>query len=209
MKKIAVFALLMGLFNGNIQAQSKQREELIKQIAAFKVYIEYAQKGYSIAQKGLNIIGDFKQGELGLHLDYFNSLNTINPKIKNYSRVAQIIALQVKILKSYRRTIRYVNQNDLFHGDEVAYVKRVLDRLLKDCDATVDELNVVLTQGKLELKDDERLERIDVLFRNMLDSQIFCEDFSNQTRMLGFSRSAESKDVKTSRALQGVKDNIP
>jgi hypothetical protein len=143
MKKIAVLILLIGLFNGNMQAQAKQREELLKQIAAFKVYIGYAQKGYSIAKKGLNVIGDFKRGELDLHLDYFNSLNTINPKIKNYSRVAQIIALQVKILKSYSRTMRYVNQNDLFHGDEVAYVKRVLDRLLKDCDGTVDELTAV------------------------------------------------------------------
>jgi hypothetical protein len=209
MKKIAVLILLIGLFNVNMQAQAKQREELLKQIAAFKVYIGYAQKGYSIAKKGLNVIGDFKRGELDLHLDYFNSLNTINPKIKNYSRVAQIIALQVKILKSYSRTMRYVNQNDLFHGDEVAYVKRVLDRLLKNCDGTVDELTAVLTKGKLELKDDERLERIDALYQNMLESQSFCDDFSNQTRMMGFSKSAESKDVKTSHALQGLKERIP
>lgn len=209
MKKIAVMILLTVLFNGKIQAQAKQREELLKQIAAFQVYIGYAQKGYSIAKKGLNVIGDFKRGELDHHLDYFNSLNTINLKIKNYFRVAQIIALQVKILKNYNRTMRYVNQNDLFHGDEVAYVKRVLDRLLKDCDGIVDELTAVLTKGNLELKDDERLERIDVLYQNMLESQIFCEDFSNQTRMMGFSRSAESKDVKTSHALQGLKDHIP
>lgn len=209
MKKIAVLILLMGLFNGNMQAQAKQREELLKQIAAFKVYIGYAQKGYSIAKKGLNVIGDFKRGELDLHIDYFNSLNTINPKIKNYSRVAKIITLQVKILKGYTRTMSYMNQNDLFHGDEVAYVKRVLDRLLKDCDATIDELTAVLTQGKLELKDDERLERIDALYQNMLESQSFFEDFSNQTRMMGFSRSTEAEAVKTSHALQGLKDNIP
>lgn len=209
MKKIAVLILLMVLFNGNIQAQAKQREELLKQIAAFQVYIGYAQKGYAIAKKGLNVIGDLKRGEVDLHLDYFNSLKTINPKIKNYARVGQIIALQVKILKSYSRTMSYVNQNDLFHGDEVAYVKRVLDRLLKDCDATAEELTAVLTKGELELKDDERLERINALYQNMLESQSFCEDFSNQTRMMGFSRSAESKDVKTSHALQGVKENIP
>jgi hypothetical protein len=209
MKKIAVLIFLTVLFNGKIQAQAKQREELLKQIAAFQVYIGYAQKGYSIAKKGLNVIGDFKRGEFDLHLDYFNSLNTINPNIKSYFRVAQIIALQVKILKNYNRTMRYVNQNDLFHGDEVAYVKRVLDRLIKDCDGIVGELTAVLTKGKLELKDDERLERIDVLYQNMLESQIFCEDFSNQTRMMGFSRSAESKDVKTSHALQGLKDHIP
>jgi len=209
MKKIAVLVFLMGLFNGNIQAQAKQREELLKQIAAFKVYIGYAQKGYSIAKKGLNVIGDFKRGELDLHLDYFNSLKAINPNIKNYTRVAKIISLQVKILKSYNRTMRFVTQNDLFHGDEVAYVKRVLDRLLKDCDTTVDELTVVLTQGELELKDDERLERIDALYQTMLENNNFCQDFSNQTRMLGFSRSSESKDVKTGRALQGLKDNVP
>lgn len=209
MKKIAVLILLIGLFNVNIRAQAKQREELLKQIAAFQVYIGYAQKGYSIAKKGLSVIGDFKRGELDLHLDYFNSLININPKIKNYSRVAQIIALQVKILKSYSRTMRYLNQNDLFHGDEVAYVKRVLDRVLKDCDGTVDELTAVLTKGKLELKDDERVERIDALYQNMLESESFCDDFSNQTRMMGFARSAESKDVKTSHALQGLKDRIP
>jgi len=209
MKKIVVLLLFAGFLNGNMYAQAKQREELLKQILALKVYIGYAQKGYSIAKKGLNVIGDFKRGELDLHLDYFNSLNAINPNIKNYAIVAKIILLQVNILKSYSHTMRYVNQNDLFHGDELAYVKRVLDRLLKDCDTTVDELTVVLTQGELELNDDERLERIDALYQTMLENNNFCQDFSNQTRMLGFSRSSESKDVKTGRALQGLKDNVP
>lgn len=209
MKKIVLLLLLMGLSNGNILAQEKQREELIKQIAAFKVYIEYAQKGYSIAKKGLNAISDFKRGELDLHADYFNSLNLINPQIKHYSRVIQIIALQVKILKICNRTIRHINQNDLFHGNELAYIKRVLDRLIIDCDTTVNELINVLTQGKLEMKDDERLDRIDKLYQNMQENYSFCEDFSNQTRIMGFSRSAESKDVKTSRALQGINKNVP
>jgi hypothetical protein len=209
MKKIVLLLLLMGLSNGNILAQEKQREELLKQIAAFKVYIEYAQKGYSIAKKGLNAISDFKRGELDLHADYFNSLNVINPKIKNYARVAQIIALQVKILNSYKRIIRHVNQNDLFYGNEVAYIKRVLERLITDSDTAVGELIVVLTQGKLEMKDDERLDRIDKLYQSMVENYSFCEDFSNQTRMMGLSRSAESKDVKTSRALQGVNKNVP
>jgi hypothetical protein len=209
MKKIVLLLLLMGLSNGSLLAQEKQREELLKQIAAFKVYIEYAQKGYSIANKGLNAISDFKRGELDLHADYFNSLNLINPRIKSYSRVAKIIALQVKILNSCNRTIRHINQNDLFHGNEVAYIKRVLERLIIDCDTTVNELIDALTKGKLEMKDDERLERIDKLYQNMQENYSFCEDFSNQTRMMSFSRSTENKDVKTSRALHGVNKNVP
>lgn len=209
MKKIVLLMLLIGISNGNIQAQAKQREVLLKQIAAFKVYIEYAQKGYSITKKGLNAIGDFKRGELDLHTDYFTSLKKINPKINSYAIVAQIIALQVKILNSNRHTIRYVNQSDLFHGDEVAYITRVMERLLTNCDTTLDELTEVLLQEHLEMKDDARLERIDTLYQNMLSNYSFCEDFSNQTRVLGLSRRTNSTDLKISRALQGVNNNVP
>jgi hypothetical protein len=209
MKKIALVLLFTGFLNGNSYAQAKQREELLKQIAAFKVYIDYAQKGYSIAQKGLSAIGDFKRGEFNLHADYFNSLKKINPKIKSYARVAEIISLQVKVLKNYSRTIRQIQQNDLFHGDEIAYIKRVLERLIENCDRTLAELIVIITEGKLEMKDDERMKRIDVLYQNMLESYTFCEDFSNQTRLMSLSRGKEAIDVKTSRALQGFNNNLP
>lgn len=209
MKKIVLLLLLAGFLNGNIYGQAKQREELLKQIAAFKMYIEYAQKGYSIAQKGLRTIGDFKRGEFNLHTDYFNSLKKINPKIKSYARVGEIIALQIKILKSYSRIIRQVRKDDLFHGNEVAYIKRVLERLIENCDGTLEDLIVIVTAGKLEMKEDERIKRIDVLYQNMLESYAFCEDFSNQTRLMSLSRGRETRDVKTSRALQGFNDNLP
>lgn len=209
MKKIVLLLLFAGFLNGNIYAQEKQREALLKQIAAFKMYIEYAQKGYSIAQKGLRTIGDFKRGEFNLHTDYFNSLKRINPEIKNYSRVAEIIILQVKILKSYSRIIRQVRKDDLFHGNEVAYIKRVLERLIENCDGTLEDLIVIVTAGKLEMKDDERMKRIDALYQNMLESYAFCEDFSNQTRLMSLSRGKEVRDVKTSRALQGFNSNLP
>jgi hypothetical protein len=209
MKKIVLLLLFAGFLNGNSYAQAKQREELLKQVAALKVYIEYAQKGYSIAQKGLRTIGDFKRGEFTLHADYFNSLKKINPKIKSYARVAEILSLQVKVLKNYSRTIRQVQQNDLFHGDEIAYIKRVLERLMENCDGTLAELIAIVTEGKLEMKDDERMKRIDVLYQNMLESYTFCEDFTNQTRMISLSRGKEVTNGKTSRALQGLNTNLP
>ena len=209
MKKIVLLLLLAGFLNGNIFAQAKQREVLLKQIAAFKVYIGYAQKGYSIAEKGLTTIGNFKRGEFNLHEDYFNSLKNINPIIKSYTRVSQIISLQVKVLQNYNRTIRQIQQNDLFHGDEVAYIKRVFDRMIENCEGTLEELIVIVTEGKLEMKDNERMKRIDVLYQNMLESYTFCKDFSNQTKLMFMSRGKEAADVKTSRALQGFNDNLP
>ena len=56
-----------------LQGQIKQRKEMLLQIAALKVYMEYAQKGYTAVKKGLHFIGDVKKGKLNLHNDYFNS----------------------------------------------------------------------------------------------------------------------------------------
>lgn len=209
MKKIVVFLLFAGFLNGNMYAQSQQRKVLLQQIAALQIYIGYAKKGYSIAKKGLNIIGDLKQGELNLHRDYFTSLKLVNPKIKNYAKVAEIIALQAEILARYNGALAQIQQDDLFHGDEIAYIKRVFDRLIENCDDNLDELITIVTDGQLEMKDDERMKRIDQLYQNMLENHTFCESFSNQTRLMSLSRVKDTKDVKTSRALHGLNNNLP
>jgi hypothetical protein len=209
MKKIVLFLLLAGFLNGNIYAQAKQAQVLLKQIAALQMYIGYAQKGYSIAKKGLNTVSDFKRGELNLHTDYFNSLKTVNPKIKKYVKVAEIVSLQVKIIKSYGSFYRQVQQDDLFHGNEVEYIKRVFDRLIENCDSILEELITVITDNQLEMKDDERMSRIDVLYKNMMDNNTFCESFANQTRLLSLSRAKDSKDVKISRVLHGFNNDLP
>ncbi|MDI5894838.1 hypothetical protein [Flavobacterium algoritolerans] len=209
MRKIVLFLLFAGFLNGNIYGQAKQAEVLLKQIAALQIYIGYAQKGYSVAKKGLNTIGDFKRGEFNLQTDYFNSLKTVNPKIKKYARVAEIISLQVKIIKSYGTIYGQIQQDDLFHGDEVDYIKRVFDRLIENCDDNLEELITIVTDGQLEMKDDERMKRIDAIYQNMLENHTFCESFSNQTRLMSLSRTKDTKEVKTSRALRGINTDLP
>lgn len=204
MKKIFFMFLLLGFFKGNIQAQAKQQRMLLQQIAALQTYIGYAQKGYSVAKKGMGAISDFKRGELNLHTDYLNSLKAVNPKIKKYVRVAEIIALQIKIIKSCKDLYKQIQQDDLFHGDEVDYIKRVFERLIENCDTNMDELLILISDGQLELKDDERMKRIDTIYQNMLDNYTFSEGFGNQTKLMALSKAKELKEAKISRALRNI-----
>lgn len=215
MKKILLMLFLCVSVAGSLQAQTfaewfdqknTQRKYLLQQIAALQVYIGYAQKGYSIAKDGLNTIGGFTRGEFKLHTDYFNSLKSVNPQIKRYAKVADIIALQVKIVKNYNRTYRQLNSSDAFNNDELAYIGRVFSRLLDDCDKTLDELITITTDGKLEMKDDERFARIDKLYLDMQDKYTFSQSFSNDAKSLAASRIKEKTDVQTSRVLQGIKN---
>ena len=204
MKKIISLLLFAVLTTGNLHGQAKQKRVLLQQIAALQIYIGYAQKGYSIAKKGLGTISDFKRGEFNLHTDYLNSLKKVNPKIKKYARVTEIIVLQIKIIKSYKSLYAQIRKDDLFHGDEIDYIKRVFDRLIENCDTDMDELLTILTDGKLELKDDERIKRIDLIYQNMFDNYTFSESFGNQTKLMALSKVTELKEAKTSRVLRGI-----
>jgi hypothetical protein len=215
MKKLLIL-FLFGMFATTTYAQTfaewfrqkkTQKQYLIQQIAALQVYIGYAQKGYSIAKEGLNTIGELKRGEFKLHTDYFNSLKSFNPKIKQYAKVSDIMAMQVTIIQGYSKTRRQVRKSGVFNEEELDYIMRVLGRLLYDCENTLNELIAVTTDGNLEMKDDERLERIDILYQDMTDKYTFSRSFNKETMVLAASRIKENNDVQTSRALYGIKQD--
>ncbi len=204
MKKIIVMLVSSILFSGGIQAQNKYQKELLLQIAALQVYIEYGQKGYNVVKKGLGFIGDVKRGELNLHQDYFSALKKVNPKIKNYFKVAEIVSMQIQIMKTYKRTFRQLQEDDLFHGNELDYIQRSFDRLLENCNVTLKELLVITTDAQLEMKDDQRMESIDGLYRTMVDDYTFCQNFCKEAKVLSLARMKENKEVKWSRVWHGL-----
>jgi hypothetical protein len=215
MKKTLLFLLLFASASGRLQAQTfaewfQQKKTLkkymLQQIAALQIYIGYAQKGYQIAKEGLTTIGGFTRGEFNLHGDYFNSLKVVNPEIKHQAKVAEIIELQVKIVQNYNSIYRKLKSTDAFSNDELNYVRSAFSNLLDDCEKTLDELIAVTTDGKLEMKDDERIARIDKLYLDMQDKFNFCNSFSNDAKLLAVSRIKEQTEVKTSHALQGIKN---
>lgn len=204
MKTLLLLVLLMSFTSQEIQAQAKQRKVLLQQIAALQTYIGYAKKGYTVVKKGLNFIGDVKKGEVSLHSDYFSSLLKVNPKVRNYVRVAEIIALQIKILKVQKKTFELVRQDDLFHGDELDYIEKTFEHLIDNCNDTLDQLLIFTTDTKLEMTDDQRIERIDDLYTAMMEDYSFCENFSEQIKILSLSKAKEKSDVKQSQNLNGL-----
>lgn len=204
MKKLVVPVLLLFFCIHSMQGQAKWRKELLLQIAALQVYMDYAKKGYNVAKKGLTFIGDVKKGEVSLHSDYFNSLKLINPRIKKYSKIMDIVLLQLKIIKISNNTFKQLREADLFNGSELDYIRRSFDQLFENCNRTLDELLVVTTDAELEMKDDQRIERIDKLYETMMSDFSFCVNFSNEAKALSLSKAGERNDVKWSTALNGL-----
>nr|WP_199001408.1 hypothetical protein [Flavobacterium sp. ASV13] len=205
MKKTILLCIITAMLTSGLQAQqAKQKRMLLLQIAALRTYVDYAAKGYKAVKNGLNFISDAKKGELNLHSDYFTSLLAVNPKVKNYKRVAEIISLQVQILKTYKRTFENLRKDDLFHGSELDYIQRTFKRLLESCDESIDTLLLVTTSTKLEMKDDERIERIDKLYEAASEDYAFCEKFSGEIKVLALSKAKEKNDSRQTGELYGL-----
>lgn len=203
---IAANSLKAQAFEEWFQQKKTQKKYLVQQIAALQVYIGYVKKGYSITKKGLALISDFKKGELNLHTDYFNSLQSVNPGIKNYAKVAGIIAYQVKIVQIYNRAYRCLQESNAFSSDELNYIYGVYGRLLEDCSNTTDELITVTTNNQLEMSDAERINRVVGLYDAMQDKYSFIQSFSNEAILLANSRIKENNDIQTSRTINGIKN---
>ena len=187
------------------QQKKTQIQYLLDQIAANKVCIDYLEKGYEIARTGLNTIQNIKKGDFNLHRDFFGSLETVNPKIKTYTRVADIIAYQVRIVKNISTTIKNLKESGQFNTDELDYSKAVFENLLDECVKNVDELYLVITSGDLQMTDDERIKRIDQLYTDMQDKYSFCQSFSEERSVLAMQRLGEQLEIKYSKQLNGVK----
>src|SRR5690349_3244190 len=90
-----------------------QIKYLVLQIAALKQDTSVIERGYYIAEEGLDVIQSIKKGDFNLHSDYFNSLKKVNPKIKVYWKVADIIALQINMITSYKKHLHQLKGSKL------------------------------------------------------------------------------------------------
>jgi hypothetical protein len=182
-------------WNEWFRQKKTQKKYLIQQIAALKVYLKYLKEGYGIAKKGFNVIGDIKDGNFKDHANYFESLMLVNPSIRNSPKVSIIISFQLRIIDEFRRLNNDCRSSPRLSHEEIEYVESVYENLLTECETAVSDLNTVITDNQSQLKDDERLEHIELLYEDMKDKYSFTMSFSNSTRLLMAQRGMEQSEV--------------
>lgn len=172
-----------------------EKEYLIQQIAALKVYLKYLKEGYDIAKKGLNMIGDIKQGKFDLDETYLESLGNVNSSISGSARVSSILAYQRLVVKELRKLMDECKTSEQLTNEERRYVATVYSNILTESENSLERLETVITSNELEMKDDERIVQIDLIYVDMKDKYAFARSFSNSTRMLIMQRDREGSEV--------------
>ena len=210
MKKLLAITFGLCLWMSCVQAQTwnewfrqkkTQKKYLIQQIAALKVYLKYLKEGYDVAKKGLGMIGDINDGNFNDHSTYFASLSLVNPSIKQSGKIALIANMQQQIMSEFRKLDKECRENEYLTDDELEYVRDVYSNMLVKCEESISELNTIITDHSSQLKDDERIERIDLIYEDMSDKRDFARSFSNSTRIIMAQRLREKSEVVTQEKL--------
>lgn len=188
-------------------AQVQEMQQLIldiEKLTQLKGILSDMKTGYQIYQQGYGSISQLSKGNFDLHSVYLNGLLSINPTVKNYGRVAEIITQQVSLISEYKSAYKQFQQSGSFSVSELNYMSSVYTQLVNQSLQNLDDLTNVLTAGKLRMSDDERMRAIDRIYASSSDKLQFLRHFNRQGVLLNIQRSKDVGDARTMKQLYGI-----
>jgi hypothetical protein len=175
---------------------------MLKQIALLAVHVRELENAIEIARDGLTAIHEIKNGEFNLHNLFFSSLKSVNPAVSKYSRIAVIIADQISIITDFKNLSQRLKTEKRITGIELSYVKSVYSHIAAECSKSLGDLIIVTASGSLEMTDDERIKRIDLIYDDMNDKFAFSRQFTSKTSQLVNERESQYKDLRLLKTLE-------
>lgn len=209
MKKIIILLLLLfagaGVNKANAQANEIAQLLLnIEKLRQFKQILEDLKKGYDILFKGYTTIKNLSEGNFKLHKAFLDALLEVNPKVKDYYKVAGIVDYQIKLLREQQAAYNRFRQQGNLTEDELRYLAEVYGNLIKLSLRNLDELASVVTANKLRMSDDERLKAIDAVYADMEEKLVFLRHFNGQASVLAAQRAKDRHEAETIKKLEGL-----
>ena len=207
MKKLLLI-LLIYTSSYSASAQSQEVQQLLlnwEKLAQLKAILQNMYDGYQVVSKGYNTIKNISQGNFSLHQVFLNGLLEVSPVVRNYKRIADIIAFQQSIMQEHKIAFDNFKASSSFTPEEINYMGKVFGNLFQQSLKSLNELIMIITAGTLRMSDDERLKAIDQIFIDMQDKLTFLRSFNNSTKMLAVQRDKEQSHIDLSRKLSGIR----
>lgn len=202
--RIAIILVLSIGFSFQVKAQSHEAQQLLlnyEKLKQLKNMLSDMKKGYQIVSKGYNSVKSIAEGNFSIHDIFLKGLVAVNPAIKNYWRVAEIIKQQKTLVSEYKTAFNRFSNSNIFNVRELKYFKNVYENLLKRSLCDLDELTTVITASKLSMSDEERLKIIDRLYEDSMDKLQFIRNFNQKNVVLMIQRKREMQNLKSIRNL--------
>lgn len=161
-----------------LSQKKTQKKYLLAQIGALQTYIGWLKQGYKIVNGGLSTIGKIKNGDLDLHTTFLSALKRVSPGLRKNQKVLDLATAQLSLYrycKNVRHELRALNA---LPDGQIAAADRLYDRFISELADDALAFAEIITDGRLEMNDSERLRRIEQLYANLLSKRSFIQKVS-------------------------------
>ncbi|HEY8971872.1 MAG TPA: TerB family tellurite resistance protein [Puia sp.] len=172
-KKVALISVLlcMAAMPGRSQSVGQLLEQLaldIQKLSELKTILQDMYHGYEVVDKGYTNIRDIVRGNFDLHKAFLDGLLAVSPTVRQYYRVAAIVDMDRALITEYQAAERSLNASGVFTVDELHYIHGLYASVSVRAGKYLDRLTMILADDALRMSDAERIQSIDVLYRDVV-----------------------------------------
>ncbi len=212
MKKISMvlfILLFIGMAPSIVRAQSiaQELEQLqldYQKLAGLKSILKQMYQGYELVNKGYNAVKNVSKGNYTLHEAFLDGLMVVSPTVRKYPRVMDIINDQSELVSEYKSSYGAFKQDSHFNPDEISYMTDVYNHLITSSLSNLNTLTTIMSDNKLRMSDNERLQAIDRVYTAGHDQLTFLRQFNNNTQTVAIQRAQQTSDQETLKKLYGI-----
>lgn len=199
MKKLIIILLLVSFTpTAPLRAQYQEAVQLalnIQKLDQLRKILKNMYDAYKILTEGYNKVKNIAEGNFKIHEVFLDGLMKVNPAIKKYSRVADIIDYQLKIVKEYKAAYSQFKSSKKFSEQEIKHIGKVYGQLFDKSLENLESLLMVITASNLRMTDDERIKAVDKIYNDISEQLFFLRYFNNETKLMVFQRSKDQSEI--------------
>lgn len=203
--------VILLLISGPIaKAQSDEVQQLllnVEKLNQLKDMLENMKDKYLIIRQGYNQVKGIAEGNFNLHQAFLNRLLKVNPNVRAYYKVGEIVELQISLIRGMAKVKQEFRWSDFLEEQEFAQVDRLFSVWSRSSLNLLEELLLILSDNQLEMGDWERIEAIDRLHASVLNLSKGVAMFANSISELGDLRNMKSRELTTLQTLFGDESN--
>lgn len=204
LKRRGAIVVLIMFFSVKVHAQAQEIEQLlldIEKLTQFKSILSDMKMGYQIYEQGYGTVSNLSKGNFDLHNVYLTGLMAVSSAVRNYGRVADIIAQQASLVSEYKRANSNFRQSGSFSATELSYMSNVYSGLINQSLDNLNELTTLITANQLRMSDADRIKGIDRIYNSNTDLLNCLRAFNRQGVLLSLQRAKDNNDTQTLKKL--------
>lgn len=178
----------------------------IQRLQTKTIWLQNAQKEMenTMSKLKLDEITGWIEKQRELYKDYFEELQKVKSVLTYYHQVKDITALQLAIIKEYRRSIEGIKSDAHFSPEETASMLRVYSGIIDESMQHLDALSLVINAFTTRMTDEKRMEIIEGVRTALQKNYDDLRTFSGGNIRLSLARAKDQKEISVIKNLYGL-----